>query len=65
MKKGTTLHDHIDNFNQLVCQLKNADEKISDQEEALLVLASSPKTYMPIVHTLLIGRRNILFVKRR
>jgi hypothetical protein len=32
MENGTTLQDDINIFNQLVCQLKNADEKISDQE---------------------------------
>ena len=54
-----TFQDHINKFNELVCQLLNADEKISDQEQALLVLASLPKSYRPIVQTLLIGREKI------
>ncbi|VFQ91499.1 unnamed protein product [Cuscuta campestris] len=59
MESGTLLQEHINIFNQLVCQLKNADEKISDQEQALLLLASLPKTYRPIVQTLLVGRTKI------
>lgn len=59
MESGTNLQNHINNFNQLVCQLQNAEEKISDQEQALLLLASLSKSYRPIVHTLLVGREKI------
>lgn len=59
MESGTNLQDHINSFNQLVCQLQNADEKIPDQEQALLLLASLPKSYRPIVQTLLVGREKI------
>ena len=55
-----TLQDHINKFNQLVCQLLNADEKISDQEQALLLLALLPKSYRLIVQTLLVGREKII-----
>ena len=59
MENGTNLQNHINSFTQLVCQLQNADEKIPDQEQALLLLASLPKSYRPIVQTLLVGREKI------
>ena len=60
MEEGdTNLQDHINKFNQLVCQLLNADEKITDQEHALLLLASLPKSFKLIVMTMLVGRENI------
>lgn len=37
----------------------NADEKLTDKEQALLLLASLPKDYRNIVQTLLIGTTSI------
>ena len=55
----TSIQDHINTFNQLVCQLLNVDEKLFDEEKALLFLASLPKSYKNIVQTLLLGRESI------
>ena len=55
----TSIQDHFDTFNQLVCPLLNADEKLFDEERALLLLASLPKSYKNIVLKLLIGRESI------
>ena len=57
--EDTSMQDHINTFNKLVCQLLNADEKLTDEEQALLLLASLPKDYKNIVQTLLIGRDSI------
>ena len=60
MEDGDTmLQDHINKSNQLACQLLNADEKITDQEKALLLLASLPKSFKLIVMTMLVGREKI------
>ena len=40
----TSMQDHINTFNQLAWQLLNADEKLFDEEKALLLLALLPKT---------------------
>jgi len=55
MKEGRDLHDHINSFNQLVCQFLNADDNIKDEEQALLLLALLPKCYKLIVQTMLVG----------
>jgi len=59
MEEGDDHHDHINSFNQLVCQLLNADDKIDDEEQALLLLASLPKSYKPIVQTMLVGNTTL------
>jgi len=50
------LYDHIVSFNQLVCQLLNADDKTEDEEQTLLLLASLLKSYKSIVQTMLVGK---------
>ncbi|GKA88005.1 hypothetical protein Tco_0809769 [Tanacetum coccineum] len=49
LKEGSNLHDHINSFNQLVCQLANVDDAIKDEEQALLMLSSLPKSYKDYV----------------
>ena len=44
-----TMLDHINTSNKLVCQLLNREEKLTDKEQALLLLASLPKDYRNIV----------------
>lgn len=57
--EGGNLHDHINSFSQLVCRLSNVDETIKDEEQALLLLASLPKSYKPFVQTMLTGRTTL------
>ncbi|GJY68782.1 hypothetical protein Tco_0471764 [Tanacetum coccineum] len=61
LKEGSNLHDHINSFNQLVCQLANVDDAIKDEEQALLMLSSLPKSYKPFVQTMLTGRTTLTF----
>ena len=42
MEEGGDLHDHINEFNSLVCQLLSVEEKVSDEEQAIALLASLP-----------------------
>ena len=42
MEARGNLHDHINEFNQLVCQLLNIGEKLSDEEQVITLLASLP-----------------------
>ena len=53
------LHDHINKFNRLVSQLLNADDKISDEEQTLLLLASLQRFFKALVQTLLVGRSTL------
>ena len=58
MEMGGDLHDHINKFNQLVSQLLNADDKLSGEEQALL-LVSLPRSFKALVQTLLVERSTL------
>ena len=59
MEEGDNLHDHINEFNQLVCQLLSVGKKLSDEEQAIALLASLPQSYRSLVRSLLIGKNTI------
>ncbi|GKA25491.1 hypothetical protein Tco_0711600 [Tanacetum coccineum] len=61
LEEGSNLHDHINSFNQLVCQLANVDDAIKDEEQALLMLSSLPKSYKPFMQTMLTARTTLTF----
>ncbi|GJS75769.1 retrovirus-related pol polyprotein from transposon TNT 1-94 [Tanacetum coccineum] len=61
LKKEVILHDHTNSFNQLVCQLANVDDAVKDEEQALLMLSSLPKSYKPFVQTMLTGMTTLTF----
>ena len=49
------LHDHINKFNQLVSQLLNANDELSNEEQALLLLVSLPRSFKTLIQMLLVG----------
>ncbi|KHN10792.1 Retrovirus-related Pol polyprotein from transposon TNT 1-94, partial [Glycine soja] len=59
MEMGGDLHDHINKFNQLVSQLLNADDKLSNEEQTLLLLASLPRSFKASVQTLLVEKSTL------
>jgi len=59
MDMGGDLHDYINKFNQLVSQLLNARNKLSNEEHALLLLASLPRSFKAFVEMLLAGRSTL------
>nr|GEV15793.1 retrovirus-related Pol polyprotein from transposon TNT 1-94 [Tanacetum cinerariifolium] len=61
LKEESNMHDHINSFNQLVCQLANVDDAIKDEEQALLMLSSLRKSYKHFVQTMLTGRTTLTF----
>ena len=55
MEMGGDLHDHINKFNQLVSQLLNANDELSTEEQALLLLVSLPRSFKTLIQMLLVG----------
>lgn len=45
MKEGTPLTSHINEFESIVTDLENLDEKIDDENKALLLLRTLPSSY--------------------
>ena len=59
MEMGGDLYDHINKFNQLVSQLLNADDKLSNEEQTLLLSVSLPRSFKALVQTLFVGRSTL------
>jgi len=59
MEMGGDLRDHVNKFNQLVSQLLNADGKLSDEEQVLLLLVSLPRSFKALIKMLLVGRSTL------
>ncbi|KAK2989934.1 hypothetical protein RJ640_013858 [Escallonia rubra] len=58
--KGLDLADHISEFNRLVYQLSSIDVKLEEEDQAILLLSSLPKSYQTLKTTLLIGKETLL-----
>nr|GFB67649.1 retrovirus-related Pol polyprotein from transposon TNT 1-94 [Tanacetum cinerariifolium] len=56
MSAGRKISEHIDEFNKIVLDLANIEEKFKDEDLALLLLTSLPASYEHFVDTLLYGR---------
>jgi gag-polypeptide of LTR copia-type len=59
MEEGCSVIDHINKFNEQVSRLLNAGETIKDEEQALLLLASLPKSFKPLVQSMLAGKSTL------
>ncbi|KAL5577191.1 hypothetical protein UlMin_018890 [Ulmus minor] len=59
MKEGRSLQGHIDDFNKLIVDLSNIGVKYEDEDKALVLLYSLPKSYETLVDILQHGRETI------
>ncbi|KAH9648425.1 retrovirus-related pol polyprotein from transposon TNT 1-94-like protein [Citrus sinensis] len=59
MKEGTTMKDHLDEFNKLILDLENVNVMLEDEDRALILLSSLPDSYEHFVDTLLYGRHTL------
>ena len=60
-KPGTIMNDHITRFDSLVTDLLNQDEKVSDIDKALILLASLPDEYEHLIVSMLTGKETLTF----
>lgn len=59
MGEGTSLSQHLDNFNSIIMDLNIIDIKIDDEDQALIVLCSLPPSYENFVESMLYGHEEI------
>lgn len=57
MVEGKDLMEHLDEFNKLIVNLENIDEKYDDEDQALVLLYSLPRSYEHMVDILQHGRK--------
>ncbi|KAK2978569.1 hypothetical protein RJ640_006688 [Escallonia rubra] len=60
MDEGLDLDNHISEFNRLVSQFLSIDVKINEEDQAILLLSSLPKSYETLKTTLLIRKETLL-----
>jgi len=59
MQEGSDLPGHINVFNQLVADLMKVDVKIDDEDRAIILLCSLPRSYEYLVTILTYGKEDI------
>lgn len=59
MEEDGDLRDHLNRFNGLINQLNNLDEKLKDEDKAVLLLVSLPKKYNTVMTSLLVGKMKL------
>ena len=59
MQEDKSIDEQLDLFNKLILDLKNIDVSIDDEDQALLLLSSLPKSYATFKDTLLYGRESL------
>lgn len=59
MHEDRSVGEQLDLFNKLILDLENIDVTIDDEDQALLLLCSLPKSYSHFKETLLFGRDSV------
>ncbi|KAH9716149.1 Integrase catalytic domain-containing protein [Citrus sinensis] len=59
MAEGSSLDDHIDEFNQVCDTLETIYEGLDDEGKALLMVSSLPQSYSNLVDALMYGRSTL------
>ena len=60
MQEGRSIEDQMDEFNKIINDLANVDVKIEDEDQAVKLLSSLPKSYEHFVDAILYGRMQTL-----
>lgn len=55
------MDDYLDKFTKFICDMRNVDVKIDDEDQTLDLLCSLPLPFEKFVDTMLYGR-NIFFM---
>ena len=60
MIEGSSLEEHIDEFNKVCDTLKTIDAALDDEGKALLLISSLPKSYENLVDALMYGKQTLI-----
>lgn len=60
-KEGSSMSEHLNDFNKILVDLLNLNVEVEDEDKALLLLNSLPDEYEHLVITLLYGKEEIKF----
>lgn len=59
MQEGSDVSSHMNKFNKCITQLLSVEIEIDEEDQAIILLASLPKSYETLVTTLLVGKQTL------
>ncbi|CAA6657668.1 unnamed protein product [Spirodela intermedia] len=59
MAKGTSIKAHLNEFNYILLDLENIDERVQEEDQVMFLLCSLPSSYRHFQETFLYGRNTI------
>ena len=59
MEKGTTIEDHLDEFNKIILDLENINVKVEEEDQAIILLNSLDKSYSNFVDTMMLSHETL------
>lgn len=62
MQESSSLCDHLDEFNEILLDLKNIDIKVHNEGQVLILLCLVPKFFNNFINSILYGRDTISLV---
>ena len=62
IEEGSSLANHIDNFNKVILDLEDINVKLEDGDKVIILLSFLPPSYEHFIDTLLYGRQSITMV---
>lgn len=65
MDEGTPIREYINKFDRCISDLKDIDVKVDDEDQALLLLLSLPKSYENLIQTLMLVGDNLTIDETR
>ena len=59
MLEGSSLDEHLDEFNKVCDTLETIDAALEDEDKVLLLISSLPKSYEHFIDALMYGRHTL------
>ena len=59
IEEGTTIEDHLDEFNKIILDLESVDVKMEEEDQAIILLNSLDKSYSYFFDTMIFSHKTL------